>query len=169
MGIYSNIVGEISLGELTRAQTAYSTLGEDLRAILSKKAADATSKQTLVDARIGQGAFRSAVLQLWDHRCSVTGSTTMDVIRASHIKPWRDSTDEERLDPMNGLALVASLDALFDAGLISFEDSGRMLVASELPQREREILGVVGRSLAKKPSTETAAYLQHHRDRVFRK
>jgi len=47
--------------------------------------------------------------------------------RVAH-QPWRESTDEKRLDPTKGLPLVASLDALFDAGLISFEDSGRMLV-----------------------------------------
>ena len=57
------------------------------------------------------------VLKIWGNRCCVTGSTTLDAIRASHIKPWRRSSNQERLDPYNGLPLVATLDALFDAGM----------------------------------------------------
>ena len=63
----------------------------------------------------------------------------MAALEASHIKPWADSNDSERLDPNNGLLLTASLHKLFDAGLISFEDSGKMLVSSKLSQSEREI------------------------------
>ena len=128
-----------------------------------------TTKEALVDARVGQGAFRSAVLQLWNHRCSVTGSSTLDAIRASHVKPWKDSNNSERLDPHNGLPLVASLDALFDAGLISFETSGRMIVSSSLSQRERKIHGVVGKKLIKRPSIETADFLLYHRTNRYRK
>ena len=118
---------------------------------------------------VGQGAFRSAVLQLWNYRCAVTGSSILDAIRASHIKPWRDSKNEERLDPANGLPLVASLDALFDAGLISFEDSVRLLVSSELSRPEQEIYGVAGKMLMKKPPDKTASYLHYHRTTLYRK
>ncbi len=168
-GKYAYVTGRISTSELARTRTAHSPLSEDLQTIISRTTADSTSRNALVDARVGQGAFRSAVLRLWHHRCAVTGSTTLDAIRASHVKPWRDSTNEERLDPMNGLPLVANLDALFDAGLISFEDSGGMLVSSSLSQYEREIYGVVGKALVRPPSTRTAAYLQYHRSKLLRK
>jgi predicted restriction endonuclease len=52
------------------------------------------------------------------------------LLRASHIKPWRMSDNSERLDPENGLLLVANLDAAFDAGLLSFTDTGRMLFSA---------------------------------------
>jgi putative restriction endonuclease len=168
-GIYAHIAGLIPISELTRPLTAHSTLSKDLKAIFATKAVDSTTKETLVDARVGQGAFRSAVLQLWNQRCSVTGSITQDAIRASHIKPWRTSTNEERLDPMNGLPLVASLDALFDGGLISFEDSGRILISSELSRHEQTIYGLNGAELTKKPSSKTADYLQYHRTKLYRK
>lgn len=168
-GIYAHIAASIPISELARARTAHSTLTKDLRAIISKKTVDSTSREALVDARVGQGAFRSAVLQLWNYRCCVTGSSTLDAIRASHIKPWRDSTNEERLDPANGLPLVASLDALFDAGLISFDDSGRLLVSSELSRPEQEIYGVGGKTLTKKPPVKTATYLHYHRTTLYRK
>jgi putative restriction endonuclease len=94
----------------------------------------------------------------------MTVSATHEAIRASHIKPWRESNDEQRLDPSNGLPLVASLDALFDAGLVSFESSGRLIISSKLDLAERKILGITGKqSLKKKPTAETAAYLADHR------
>lgn len=168
-GIYARIVDHVSINKLVRVRTAHSTLTQDIRAILSTKTVTSTTKEALVDARVGQGAFRSAVLQLWNHRCSVTGSSTLDAIRASHVKPWKDSNNSERLDPHNGLPLVASLDALFDAGLISFETSGRMIVSSSLSQRERKIHGVVGKKLIKRPSIETADFLLYHRTNRYRK
>jgi hypothetical protein len=97
----------------------------------------------------------------------VTGSITMAAPEASHIKPWADLNDNERIDPNNGLLLTANLHKLFDAGLISFEDSGKMLVSSKLSQSEREIFGVIGKRLSKKPSVETANYLAYHKTKFL--
>ena len=163
--VYALITSRIPINELS----LQSNLTQDLTAIFAKETLDPTTREALIEARIGQGAFRSGVLQLWNRRCCVTASATLLAIRASHIKPWRESTDKERLDPTNGLPLVASLDALFDAGLISFDNSGGMLVSSELPQSERQIYDLTGKTLTKKPPNQTAIYLQYHRTRVFRK
>lgn len=154
------------LDKRIQPRSDYGTLAKDIETI-SNGVSDSTTKKTLVDARIGQGKFRTDILKLWDYRCAVTGSSTEKVIRASHIKPWWASINSERLDPKNGLLLVASLDALFDAGLISFETSGKMLVSSELSQSEQEIFGIVGGKLRKPPSVETANYLEYHRSEVF--
>ena len=155
---FANIVERVPPDAIT-----HSALARDLTTIVRNKSLEFTTKEALVNARVGQGSFRTNVLELWDGKCSVTGSSTQKAIRASHIKPWRDSTDEERLDPNNGLPLVASLDALFDACLISFDESGRMIVSSTLPQPERDIFGVDGMCLIKTPTDETAGYLLHHR------
>jgi hypothetical protein len=122
-----------------------------------------------IAARIGQGDFRTKVLELWSRRCSVTRSETLCVIRASHIKPWRLSTNEERLDPFNGLPLVANLDALFDAGLISFAASGVVLASPVLPEPEQQIFGIRSLSLSMSPSERTAQYLAFHREHIFQK
>lgn len=165
---YARIVGRIPVTEIARQRTGQSTLTEDLKN-LAKKKIDTTTKDALISARVGQGVFRSQVLQLWDNRCSVTRSTTLDAIRASHVKPWRHSTDKERLDPHNGLPLVASLDALFDAGLITFNSSGTLIVSSSFPETEQRLFGVQSRSLFKAPSDGTALYLTYHREHVFRR
>ncbi|HYV38544.1 MAG TPA: HNH endonuclease [Gemmataceae bacterium] len=139
----------------------------DLIASVRREQLASTTQEALVLARIGQGPFRKQVLQLWG-QCALTGSVTFEAIRASHIKPWRDSTDEERLDPYNGIPLVASLDALFDAGLISFETSGAMIVSPKLSDAERNIFGIVKKSLSKKPPARTTKYLAFHRTNCFK-
>lgn len=95
--------------------------------------------------------------------------TTKDAIRASHIKPWRDSSNEERLDPHNGLPLIASLDALFDSGLISFDERGTLLVSPKLSATERSIFSVDDRRLMKSPAKPMAEFLAYHRTEVLRK
>jgi len=109
------------------------------------------------------------VLKLWGNRCAVSDSETLDAIRASHIKPWRSSTDKERLDPKNGLPLIASLDALFDAGLISFDESGKLIVSSMLRAKERDIFGINNASLKRMPAQETLECLTYHRNHIFHK
>ena len=73
-----------------------------------------TDRLALVKARVGQGLFRDKLLNRWENKCAVTGSTVLQILRASHMKPWRESTNFERLDPANGLLLTANFDALFD-------------------------------------------------------
>lgn len=71
-----------------------------------------TEKDSIIKARIGQGIFRQQLIQLWGG-CSVTGFKNEKFLKASHIKPWRDSSNQERLDKYNGLLLVPNLDRSF--------------------------------------------------------
>jgi hypothetical protein len=87
-----------------------------------------TEAERLVVQRVGQDIFRQALLKYWDARCPLTGITDPALLRASHIVPWAEcETDALRLDVHNGLLLSALWDAAFDAGLVSFNDEGRIL------------------------------------------
>ncbi|MBD3672004.1 MAG: HNH endonuclease [Planctomycetaceae bacterium] len=167
--VFAEVIDRVSVKDLARQQSGHSTLADDLKSLLraSKKKFDETTKESMVDARIGQGAFRASVLQMWDHACAVTGCRVTDAIRASHIKPWKDSDNSERLDPMNGLPLIATLDALFDAGLISFEDSGEMIISEKISPNERTLLRLDGLKLRHDPPEEMTEYLAFHRRRFF--
>jgi len=44
----------------------------------------------------------------------ITGVNNLNHLLASHCKPWRDSSNEERLNGENGLRLTPSIDHLFD-------------------------------------------------------
>ena len=64
-----------------------------------------------------------------ERACRITGVTREEHLRASHCKPWRDSSNEERLDGENGLLLTPNADHLFDRGFIGFEDNGDVRVS----------------------------------------
>lgn len=89
-----------------------------------------TQKQQLVLARVGQGLFRLNVERI-ELRCRVTGLMDKRMLIASHIKPWKDSTNEERLDGYNGFLLSPHVDKLFDKGWISFDNVGTLLVSGK--------------------------------------
>ena len=69
--------------------------------------------------------YKSRV-ELLEEGCRVTGVRRPQHLVASHIKPWRDSTDAEKLDGHNGLLLSPHVDHLFDRAYISFSDSGKL-------------------------------------------
>jgi hypothetical protein len=99
-----------------------------------------TERKAIIRARRGQGIFRDRVSKI-EHRCRITGVDNPVHLVASHCKPWRDATNDERLDGENGLLLTPSIDHLFDRGFISFEDNGRLLVS---PVAQRESLRRMG-------------------------
>jgi hypothetical protein len=123
----------------------------------------ATVRQALIEARIGQGAYRARMLELWGGRCAVTGCRIREVLVASHAKPWAESSNEERLDEYNGLLLAAHVDRLFDAGLISFADDGAMLVGPELPEEALRTLGLAAASRLRLVHDRHKPYLAAHR------
>ncbi|WP_156037821.1 HNH endonuclease signature motif containing protein [Hydrogenophaga intermedia] len=79
-------------------------------------------------------------MESWGGRCPLSGLSNPKLLRASHIKRWADSTNEERLSPHNGILLAAHWDAAFDCGLISFADDGRVIVSEQLSQSDRVAL-----------------------------
>ena len=126
-----------------------------------------TEVEGLVRQRVGQQTFRQAQMDYWGGACAVTGIAVPEVLRASHAKPWADcSSDAERLDVFNGFLLSANLDALFDRFLISFAADGAMLVATGLPEREKQRLGLDQPARLRWVAEQHQPYLAYHRARV---
>ncbi|MDR5746454.1 HNH endonuclease signature motif containing protein [Caballeronia sp. LZ029] len=134
----------------------------DIIAIERRADLSRTQREALIQARLGQGTYRKRMLELWDGKCAVTGLTIQPALIASHAKPWSDSTDEERLDPCNGLPLTATLDKLFDKYLVAFApETGEMLISDRIAEADRTILGIPAK-LRKPPSAQQAHYLKLH-------
>lgn len=93
--------------------------------------------------RIGQDVFRKALLRYWNGTCPLTGITEPSLLRASHIRPWAECNDAERLDVHNGILLSALWDAAFDKGIVSFDDEGHILTRSNLQNPEINALGIM--------------------------
>lgn len=122
----------------------------------------------MVRQRVGQQAYRQAMLDYWGGRCAVTGLALPQALRASHAKPWAEcSTDTERLDVYNGFLLSANLDALFDNFLISFTDEGVLLVSEQIDHCEREKLGLGDSMRLRWVAVQHLSYLRFHRERYF--
>jgi len=140
----------------------------DMKEIQRKALAEGTKATTvnrLIDARLGQGQFRRDLETSWNAQCAVLGLSTRALLKASHIKPWSQSTDKERLDPNNGILLAAHLDALFDSGLISFDDDGAIAISRDIEIEERNLLKLDGCKLKKIPSGAMKRYLSFHREK----
>lgn len=137
---------------------------EFLRSTILNKGLLNTTKEEIINGRIGQGTFKDKLLRLWNSRCSVTGATIL--LNASHIKPWAAANAKERLDPFNGFLLSPVYDRAFDAGYITFTDTGEIVISPAL--RENILLLVIDESARiVKISPFSYGYLQYHRDNIF--
>ena len=106
------------------------TQGREERAqLLAPNEAD-TIRMVEQAVRLGQ-LTASQVLDDYSHSCAFCGFAPKSIpgnrlFVASHIKPWADSDDAERLDPHNGVAACPTHDAAFDSGLITINGELRV-------------------------------------------
>jgi 5-methylcytosine-specific restriction enzyme A len=122
-----------------------------------------TERQGLVTSRVGQGAYRSSILYRWEYKCAVTNYEKHEILIASHIVPWKDANNDERLDVDNGILLSPNYDALFDRHLISFENNGSILLSNSLLKSDYQKLGVSGKESIKHFTKGNHEYLEKHR------
>lgn len=143
---------------------AHNGVESDIEHVLTDSSVGPTEKIELIKARIGQGKFRQQLLLHWKC-CAVTGYDEISMLVASHIKPWSNSSNLERLDPFNGLILTPNLDRAFDRGFITFNEDGAMLVSPQFVGAST--LGIVAGSLiALQPAHQP--FMAYHRTHVYR-
>ena len=122
-----------------------------------------TERKAVIDARRGQGVFRARLDDYWES-CAITACTTRELLRASHIRPWRESSNVDRLNPDNGLLLAAHLDAAFDSGLISFADDGRILLHARLSAADAKAIGITAAMCLRRIQPGHLPFLARHRE-----
>ncbi len=136
--------------------------------ISSLNSLNETEKQTIVKARIGQGNYRLQLLKKYESRCIVTGIDNTKLLVASHIKPWAICNNYERIDTENGLLLSANMDRLFDCGLITFNNNGKMLISSFVGDENISRLYISKDIVVDlKATNKLIEYLEYHRDVLF--
>lgn len=124
-----------------------------------------TERKGLVTSRVGQGAYRKRVIHRWEYECAVTKFNKLDVLIASHIVPWTSADDNERLDVHNGILLSPTYDALFDRHLISFDDTGKIILSDSIEKQAYTKIGVTGDEKISRFSRYNFEYLERHRIR----
>jgi putative restriction endonuclease len=141
-----------------------------------------TERVLVAAARVGQHVFAVTVLRNCGSRCVFCGFSppifgAKKMLLAGHIKPWKDSTSGERLDPRNGLAACPPHDVAFDTGLLTVNGGLRIHVARSLAdavrtdQMARHYYGQppLLDSLLLPPAAlaPAAKYLNWHRQKIF--
>ncbi len=101
-------------------------------------------------------------------RSEPTGVAEPRHLKASHIKPWRDATDVERLDGSNGLWLSPHVDHLFDEGYITFSSSQALVLVPEVRLKLLDAWGIDAGVRVGEFSREQNAFLEYHRMNVFK-
>ncbi|WP_433595423.1 HNH endonuclease [Lysinibacillus xylanilyticus] len=141
--------------------------------INNKKTIDTTTsvalpseKQYLSKIRLTQGKFRESLLKK-SPSCNICGMNITKMLVASHIKPWKDSNDAERVDFHNGLLLCPAHNAAFDNGYITFNEKGNIVISDLVEKQNREILQLnIDIRLNLKP--QHINYMNWHNKNVFK-
>ncbi len=150
-------------GEFLADTTQYE-VGEDILEINQSTSLDNTEKAILVNTRIGQGLFRENLISYWKG-CAITGYRDPRFLIASHIKPWRASNNQERLDTFNGVLLLPNLDKAFDLGFLTFNEKGKMIISNQLEQHQT--LGIESNMVVNLVK-QHQEYMAYHREEVFK-
>ena len=127
---------------------------------------ETTERISQVKSRVGQGAYRKSIMHRWRYQCGVTGFDDPRILIASHIVPWKEATNDERLDVDNGILLSPTFDALFDKHFISFENNGKIILSNEIDRKAFQKIGITGSEKLQQIHSGNLNYLERHRGLV---
>lgn len=124
-------------------------------------------REAIIKARVNQSGFRQKLIRKYG-KCCLCGVESSALLLASHIKPWKDSDEDEKGDTFNGLLLCPNHDKLFDRGLISFNDDGTILISDEISENDQVLMNVQS-DMKIQVDMKMKKYLAFHRENCFRK
>ncbi|WP_277584427.1 HNH endonuclease [Psychrobacillus antarcticus] len=116
--------------------------------------------------RKGQEKFKKELLPLWENKCALCDIELPILLQASHSKPWKDSTHNERVDPYNGLLLCRNHDALYYKGYIAFDGQGRLHISSSIPEDDYLIYNIYPKKKVARHE-EHKPYFKWHLKNIF--
>ena len=110
---------------------------------------------------------KNMLFEMWGIRCVVTGVDQKELLIGAHIKPFSKSDDSKKIDEYNGLPLAPNPDKLFEIGLISFDDEGKILISKQLDDKALTKLSIK-RDVKIKIDEQHKKYLRYHRNNKFK-
>lgn len=162
------IISDLNIYQIDEEQLelAISTVSQTERNTFIPMLAE-TETEVKTKIRLGQQKFRQGLLPLWDQKCALCEIELPELLRANYSKPWKDSTDVERVDPYNGVLLCCNHHALYETGFIAFDGQGRLHISSQIPEEDYEKYGIqpkmkIARQEQNKP------YFKWHKRHLFR-
>lgn len=162
----SEFIFSLTPAEVSAAKTVtYETIDQSSSEFI---ALHETDREQLTTVRVGQNNFRKNLIKIWG-KCSVTGVENLEFLHASHIKPWRQSNNDERLTPFNGLLLNPALDKAFDRGFIGFETTGKIVISNKLSREDAEKMAINQNLKLRQIYPGNLQYLSYHLENLFEK
>jgi Domain of unknown function (DUF3427)/HNH endonuclease len=155
------------VGKTSKSKITKKSVVSEKRKIKYKKP-NQTERKGLVTSRVGQGYYRQQIIEKWNGQCPVTECDITEILISSHIVPWSESNDDEKLDPNNGILLSPNIDSLFDKHLISFEDSGNIIISNKINSDNKLKLSIQ-EDMSIIVNEEMKKYLKKHRKRFYEK
>lgn len=160
--------------QIIKAKLLNQTIEKTLE--LTDKDFEGKEREAVIKQRVNQNVFRSMVLSNYEERCAISGINITELLVASHIVPWSESTSQQKLNPENGICLSALYDKAFDRGLITISpDDFTVSLSSALLEYESQdyfekfFSCIRGKELdmpiEHKPNKDFLAY---HRDNIFK-
>ncbi len=120
--------------------------------------------------RSKQYIFKRQLLEKHNKTCALCNLSIERLLIASHAKPWVKCEDvHEKLSPNNGLLLCPNHDALFDKGLITFDENNNIIFSKYIDDEQNKTLLEQGISKSINISEKEKKYFKYHRDYVFKK
>ncbi|RWB72358.1 MAG: HNH endonuclease [Mesorhizobium sp.] len=125
---------------------------------------------TLVEPRLGQGAFRVIVTDAYERRCAVSGERTLPILDAAHIRSYADGGMHEAA---NGVLLRTDIHKLFDLGYVTIDEKRRFVVSGRLKadfdngKHYYDLHGDALRDPRSPAALPSPAALQWHRENRF--
>lgn len=162
------LIGDLNIYEIDEEQlefvmgTVRRTEHDFLTPILAETEAEAKTK-----VRLGHQCFRNELMPLWDGKCALCNIGLPELLQASYAKPWKDSTNSERLDPNNGILLCRNHDALYTNGLIAFDGQGKIHISSRISEEDYGKYGLHGKMRVNR-TEENKPFLKWHKRSVFK-
>jgi putative restriction endonuclease len=103
------------------------------RALVGREAIAAAryGEPVLIRPRLGQGALRVTVTDVYGRRCAVTGERTLPILDAAHIRPYGQGGEH---DVTNGLLFRTDIHRLFDLGYVTVNGDGHFEVGRRLKE-----------------------------------
>lgn len=142
---------------------------------ISQREFEGRERESVIKHRVNQSVFRTMILHNYEERCAITGINIPELLIASHIIPWAESTPQQRLNPENGICLSALYDKAFDKGFITISpDNYKVQLSSALLEYETQdyfeahFRKVEGKQLIMPiEHAPNRDFLAYHRDNIF--
>lgn len=148
------------------SQRARQQIESEIEQICNDTSITQTEKAALIQSRVGQGLYRSRLIEYWGG-CSISGCNMQNLLIASHIKPWKDSSNDERLNVYNGLLLLPNFDKLFDKGSITVTGNGEIVVSKYLSEHNRVLFGIDHTLKLSKYTDNHRKFMEYHNRYCF--